>query len=99
MILINRRVLVQIARFCNDKRLLGKSRIRVHKNISKRVILEDMSRYFKIISLSRSFRLIPLSYLQPVLPEIALYQESPNIFFLNNIPYSNLHEYSPIFFS
>jgi len=97
MILISRAKLIYIARFCNIKKLLGYGRIRVHKNITKAQILEDMKRFFQVISLSESFRLIPRFWYQPILPEISWTPLEG--FRMNGKPTADLFEWNPYFSS
>ena len=97
MILISRGQLIYIARFCNVKKLLGYGRIRVHKNITKTQIIEDMRRFFQVISLSKSFRLVPRPLYQPILPEI-LWTPLEG-FHLNGKQTQDLFEWNPYFSS
>ena len=94
MFLISRKVLISIARFCNSKNLLGKKRIRVHKNRTKADLLFDMKKFFIVILLKQSFRLIPLNLYRPLLPEI---QYQNDLFLLNGTPVQSLSQWSPFF--
>ena len=99
MILNSRDKMIRIAKFINKKKLLGKKRIHIHKNVSKSELLNDLKRYFQIISLPTIFRLLPLDFLKPILPEIAIYDHSPNCFYLNSRLVDELNDYFPVFFS